>query len=241
MFEGRHLIIFDMDGTLIDSVGIWNRVDEDLVGKLSGGTWRVGEDLQAQRDAMLRKYSSCGDPYREYCAFLGRKYGSPLSGEAIHALRYEISQRFLREEVDYKPFAADFVKALSRRGFQCAIATTTRKANMDIYRTANRNILSKAPVDRYFSPVLTREDVKEIKPNPEVFLRVMAACSAAPGECLVFEDSLTGVEAARRAGIDVAVMYDRHSDGERKAINALAQYRFGGFTEALAALERELP
>ena len=57
-------------------------------------------------------------------------------------------------------------------------------------------------------------------------------------ECLVFEDSLVGIEAAKRAGIAAVVVYDRHSDGEREQINALADYRIQNYAELLQALEQ---
>ena len=68
MFGGKKTVIFDMDGTLIDSVGVWNAVDVELVKRIGGGE-RDGGDLQRQRDALLRERAASPDPYGDYCAY----------------------------------------------------------------------------------------------------------------------------------------------------------------------------
>ena len=76
MFKGKKVIIFDMDGTLIDSVGVWNKVDMELIKEL-GGLDELNElDIQQQRDKKLREYSKLENPYINYCHFLSLKYGN---------------------------------------------------------------------------------------------------------------------------------------------------------------------
>ncbi len=238
MFGGKKTIIFDMDGTLIDSVGVWNAVDVELVKRIGGGE-RDSGDLQRQRDALLRERAASPDPYGDYCAYLKENYASPLTADEIHRLRYRIARDFLENVVDYKPRADEFVKALKARGFRLAIATATRRGTVDIYRTVNRNILAKAPLDEYFAPVYAREDVRAMKPDPEVYFRILGDLGAAPAECLIFEDLLVGVESARNAGIEAAAVYDRYADADRARIDALADYRLRDYGEAIEILKRE--
>lgn len=238
MFKGKKVIIFDMDGTLIDSVGIWNEVDKNFIRKL-GATEKLDESsLQKQRDTLLRTFSKAENPYLEYCKTLGEKYHSELSAEQILNLRYEVAQDYLKNKVDYKPHADEFIRKLKEENFVLAIASTTRRDNMRIYQTQNENILKKAAIDDYFSLVLTREDVKEMKPNPEVFLKVVEELKVKKEECLIFEDSLVGVEAAKNAGMEVVAMYDKYSDGEREEINKIANYRLAHYLEAIRMLNR---
>lgn len=237
MLKGKKVIIFDMDGTLIDSVGIWNQVDEELIRRIRSKDAPQPENVQQQRDETLRRFSKAENPYMEYCAFLKEKYGVDQSSEEIHDLRYRIAHELLESAIDYKPDADTFIRWLHEKGYVLTIATTTKRSNMEIYRTRNAGIMGKANIDDYFRLVYTREDAKEIKPNPEIYLRVMKELGVTAEACLVFEDSLIGIEAAKNAGIESVVVYDKYSDGERDQINALADYQIQSYTELLKMLE----
>lgn len=234
MLTGKKIIIFDMDGTLIDSVGVWNEVDRRFITALGGDATNV--DVQAQRDTMLRKFHAADDPYLAYCGYMGEKYGSPLSPKELVQLRYIISTDMIENEVDYKPDAETFLNLLKDRGYKLIIASTTKRSNMEIYCTKNQNILHKAPPDQIFDAIYTREDAKQIKPSPEIYERILREWNAAKEECLIFEDSLIGVEAANNAGIDVVAMYDTYSDGDRDAINARVKSHFNSYKEVLATI-----
>lgn len=233
MLNGKKVIIFDMDGTLIDSVGIWNQVDTALIRQISTVPNPCTENVQAQRDRVLCQFSTSASPYMEYCAYLRDTYRSALSADEIHTLRYQIAQEYLVGTIDYKKDADTFIRKLKSAGYTLVIATTTKKSNMEIYRTKNLNIINKANLDDYFSLIYTREDAREIKPNPEIYLRVMRELGVSAKECLVFEDSLIGIEAAKRAGIESVAVYDIYSDADREAIHALADYRIDSYTELL--------
>lgn len=241
MFEGKKIIIFDMDGTLIDSVGIWNHIDKELISSF-GKNPPEEKIIQKMRDEILDHSHKSQNPYLEYCSYLNMTYGSIyIDAEKIIKIRYDIAHRFLKYKIDYKPFAELFIKELAMREYVLVIASTTKKSNMDIYRTENANIISKAPIDKYFLKVYTREDVKSIKPDPEVYLKVMEDLEAKAGECLVFEDSLVGIKAAKAAGIDVVAVYDVYSDDARKEINKMADYTVKGYKEVIEILKKERP
>lgn len=241
MFRGKKVVIFDMDGTLIDSVGVWNEVDKSLIKKLGCFDTIELNEIQKQRDNALRNYSTAENPYLEYARLLKEKYKSNLSEEEIIKLRYEIAQNYLQNIIDYKKDAEKLLKKLKRCGMQLVIATTTKKTNMNIYRTENKNIISKAMIDEYFTLVYTREDAQKIKPNPEIHIKVMEQLGVRPEECIIFEDSLIGIEAAKNAGIEVVAIYDKYSDNDRSKINELSNYQCNNYTEIIEQLEREIP
>lgn len=237
MLHHKKLIIFDLDGTLIDSIGIWNDIDCDLLKQLSG---RDHDPVlvQKQRDETLRRCRQDPDPYLRYSEFLAETHQLNASGQEIVKLRYEIAANYLRTKIDYKAGVPEFLKELKARGYVMVIASITKKKNMTVYRTENVNILSKAPIDEYFKKFYTQEDVKETKPNPEIYLKVLADFNMKPEDCLIFEDSLVGVEAAKAAGIDVVVIYDKYSDRDRAKINLLSNYQFNDFFEVLNTIEQ---
>lgn len=239
MIKGKKVIIFDMDGTLIDSIGIWNEVDLELI-KTIGNREIDDIDVEKQRDEKLKEFSKCEDAYLEYCGFLKEKYHSKMSKEEIKKLRYQIADNYLRTVIDYKPNAEKVLKYLKAKGFILAIASTTNDYTIEKYKKDNKNIINKANITDIFSIVYSKGAVKELKPNPEIHYKILKELNVKKEDCLIIEDSLIGVEAANNAGIEVAVIYDKYSDFNREEINKLSQYQFKDYTEMLNYIKDEL-
>lgn len=236
MLTDKKFIFFDMDGTLIDSVGVWNQIDQKLI---ENQTNKIVDEIiiQNDRDTQLQKSSSEANPYLCYCQYLKEKYKFQLSPEEIIKLRYEIAQDFLQNIIDYKPQADLIIKKLKEKNFTLAITTTTKRTNMEIYRTLNKNIISKASLDEYFDLIYTREDVAKIKPNPEVYLKAIQAFNAKPEQCIVFEDSLVGIKAAKNAGLKTVAIYDKYSNNDIEEIKQQADFFINNYAELLSIIE----
>ena len=175
----------------------------------------------------------------EYAKFLDKEYKFELEAEEIIKERYDIAQNYLKNVIDYKSNADEFIKELKNRDYTLVIASTTRKKNMDLYIYENKNIIKKANLNEYFSIIYTRENAKEIKPNPEIYLRIQEELGVKKEECLIFEDSLIGIDAAVNAGIESVAVYDKYSDNERDEINRKATYAINNYNEVLNILRKE--
>ena len=172
MFYGKNVIIFDMDGTLIDSFGMWNTVDRELIQRL--GHEGVDEiKIQQQRDDTLRAFSHSKDAYLEYCAFLKETYQASFSKEEIRNLRYEIATSYMIEVIDFKPDAEKFLHYLKDKGFTLVIASTTSDANLKTYMSLNQKMVGKVNFEAVFELVLGRDVVSKMKPNPEIHHFIM--------------------------------------------------------------------
>ena len=145
----------------------------------------------------------------------------------------------MKNEIDYKEDVPKLLKILKDKKYTLVIASTTRKNNIEIYSNENVNLIKKANLKDYFSIIYTREDVKEIKPNPEIYLKILNILKVEKEQCLVFEDAIEGVEAANNAGIEVVAMYDKYSELARDEIKKKATYYFENYSDVIKKLLKE--
>ena len=141
------LVIFDLDGTLIDSNGANNHLDVELVRQL--GENKSPEEIIQERDEFI-KNNNIGDIYINYCNYLKTKYNSTLSGEQILQKRREMS-REVSKDIKYKSDADKFIKYLKKQNIKLALATVSRKETIDIYINENENIKNKCNIKDYVS------------------------------------------------------------------------------------------
>lgn len=178
-------LIFDMDGVLIDSTSTHT---EAWLLYLK----RQGIEIPEIEDRMLGKRNDA--IVRDFF------HGIPLSDEEVleHGARKEQLYRDMMRpklELQMVPGVIEFLER--HRNLPIGLATNGEPANVDL-------VLYGTNIQKYFRAVVSGHEVRLPKPHPDIYLKVAELLGISPGNCVVFEDSLTGIEAARGAGMRVA-------------------------------------
>lgn len=180
-------ILFDMDGTLIDSEPNYRIADQKFLKDFG---IELPEELW---DSFI------GIGSEKMIEQVKREYG--LEGETEELL--EIKDRYFHEIASERtavfPATVRLLDELKHRGFPCAIATGSSK------RTLRFSLEATGLLDR-FEATVSSEEVAHGKPDPDVFLEAARRVGVEPGECLVLEDSRSGIEAALSAGMRVVAL-----------------------------------
>jgi beta-phosphoglucomutase-like phosphatase (HAD superfamily) len=238
VLNNKKIIIFDLDGTLIDSIDIWNQIDVELVRRICGKKINFSE-IDELRDNAMANCKQGEDKYLMYFSALAKKYDSKLLPLEISKMNDDIAMEMLKTYIDYKPGAEKLIKYLYDQNFILVIATTSPNYMVNVYINDNINILRKADMKLYFNKIYTKESVKNLKPNPEVYLKILSDYKVSSFECISIEDSIEGIIASKNAGIDVIALYDKYSDKHRKEINDNSNFQVNSFDDLLMTLKKE--
>ena len=235
--KGKKYIIFDMDGTLIDSIGVWNKVDQELIMEY-GGIMKDLDSIQKERDDFLHSNQS-SDIYIAYIEYLINKYNFSIRDvNELIKLRWDKAGKVLENEMDFKSDIPELIFKLKDLGFTLALATMTTQIQLDIYSKKNKKMLEQMDISKVFDLIVKKEDVKNKKPDPEIYNFIRNYYNAKPSECLIFEDSYTGVLASKNAGIEVVNIYDKYADLDRDKINELTDYSIMNYREFINLLDK---
>lgn len=176
------LVIFDCDGVLVDSEHVTNRV-------LQRNLAQHGLQLELQKIVDLFVGGTM-----EGVLHRAREMGAELADgwiDAIYAQMYDA----LARDCTLVEGAADVLDALDAAGIPYAVGSNGPHAKMQI------TLVKTGVLPRLQGRVVSREDVANPKPAPDVFLHAAALCNVAPARCAVIEDSSSGARAARAAGM----------------------------------------
>ena len=194
--------IFDMDGTLLDSMQVWENAGEDYLRTLGcvpeEGVGELMKSMSLQQAAL-------------YCR---ERYALPLSVEEIIDGINGRVERFYRQEARLKPGAADFLRTLSQQGVGMCLATAT---DLHLVEAA----LDRCGVRTYFSALFTCTQVGSGKDEPHIYRAALRHLGTGRADTLVFEDALYAARTAKGDGfvtVGVADAYEK-SEGELERLS----------------------
>lgn len=200
--------IFDMDGTLVDSMGYWNRLADEYLAKF--GLPGLSPALKEESIALTMLGTG---------ALFIREFGIPGTPEQIAGDINALMEEHYRTDVPLKPGADGFLARLRAAGVKMCIASSTHPALIDI-------CLRRLGVRDYFEFLLSCEEVGEGKDHPTVYLEAARRMGGTPENTVIFEDILVAARTAKGAGFPLGIIYDVNSDAEQPQLKKLADCYF---------------
>jgi 16S rRNA pseudouridine516 synthase len=200
-------VIFDLDGVLADSEPWWNQIDTKLLAE-----YGVGYRGEYHRNVL-------GVSYRLAVEFYKNAFRISASIEELMWRRSEIATEFFANRVGLFPSAKTMLEQLREMKSHLAIATSSVSASA-------RPFLDRTGIRSLFGIIVTGDEVQRGKPHPDIYLQTAKKLEIAPESCLVIEDALAGVAAAKAANMRVAAIPDTRfvdpRDYEKEADYVLA-------------------
>ena len=230
ILKSKKAILFDSDGTLLDNSNIWNEIYAEFVFKKCGVRISVKQALNDWHEHHIKFKGE--DLFKSYVLFLTNKYGNKkYDADILRKELYEIADEFVISKVKYKDYAPEVVKKFKSLNYILGLGTLCDRETFEKYNCKNLNITKKMNCFNEFNKILLYEDVSKRKPNPEIYLKLLNELNLNPEECLIIEDSLTGVQAGRMAGIEVLNIPDECSIMHQQEIDNITDYKLQSMKE----------
>ncbi|WP_330684400.1 HAD family hydrolase [Sporofaciens musculi] len=206
MLEDIEAVIFDMDGTLIDSMWIWPSIDEDFFKK-----YDLVEPENFHEDIEGMSYTEAVHFFLEVFPTLKQ------TPEQIMDEWTDMARDRYMHEAPLKEGAYEFILEMKRQGKKIGIATSNGRVLVE-------DTLKSLGVEEYFDVVRTACEAGKGKPAPDVYLMVADEMGISPKRCLVFEDVPMGILAGKNAGMKVCAIDDEFSRIQEEKKKSLADY-----------------
>ncbi len=214
MLKGKKAILFDLDGTLVDSMWVWKDIDIAFLGNLG---YTVPEDLQNAIEGMS---------FTEVALYFKERFFIPDSIEKIKETWQRMAMDQYSRKVLLKPGLTRFLPYAKAQGIRMAVASSNDRKLIEAALTGHG-------IREYFDCIITSCEVKKGKPAPDVYLEAARRLGTSPSHCLVFEDILPGILSGKAAGMTVCAVEDAYSIPQEKEKRETADYYIQSYEEVI--------
>lgn len=205
MLKDIKAVIFDLDGSLVDSMWIWKDIDIEYLGRFG---IPLPENLQKEIEGMS---------FSETAVYFKEHFPIPDTIDQMKADWNRMAWDKYMNEVPLKDGIHEFLNGCKERGILLGIATSNSKELV-------QNIAAVHKLHDYFACIMTGCEVAHGKPSPDIYLEVSKKLHIEPEHCLVFEDIIPGICAGKSAGMRVCAVEDEYSAADREAKKAMADF-----------------
>lgn len=216
MLLPKSAILFDLDGTLLDSIGLLKEVFK---------TFRVSQGLK-YRDEDFARFN--GDTIHRIVEQTSIEIGAPESVEILERQYYDLLKNRYTNAAPM-PFASETLSFFRRSGYRLGLVTSAQ--GFLVYP-----LLEQLCWKKHFDVVVTGDDVSQCKPSPEAYQLAVSKMGVSLRNCVVIEDSMNGIIAAREAGLLVVAIW---SSGDFAGVMRESAIHFVSDFNELKVLVRE--
>lgn len=209
-------MIFDADGTLLDSMGLWRQIDQDF---LLAHCYPYLPQISRQVETMSLRQSAAY--FQRLLA--GRE---ELSVPQIMAELEGMCAGAYENQVQAMPFVPEFLEAARRAGYRMCVATASQKGQIE-------KALGRLGLLSYFSFIMDADEAGASKTDPAIFLACAARLGSVPADTWVFEDAPHAAKTAADAGFLVVGVHTPESDGQRERMLGCCRRWVSSFSQLL--------
>ena len=205
MWKNKDAVIFDLDGTLVDSMWMWRQIDIEFLGERGIA---LPEDLQQKIEGMS---------FRETAVYMQERFQLKETAEELMDIWNKMAFEKYKNEVPLKRGIQKFLEHLKACQIKMGIATSNSPLLVE-------TVLKAQGIFEYFDSIHTANEVEKGKPAPDIYLLVAKDLGVEPEKCLIFEDIVQGIMAGKNAGMTTCAIYDDYSKDDDENKRAPADY-----------------
>lgn len=209
MIKDIQAVIFDMDGSLVDSMWIWKDIDIEYLTRYG---YPVTDEMVDAFQAEIE-----GMSFAETAQWVSTHFDIPRTTQEMMDDWNDMAWEKYEKEVFLKPGVAEFLEECVKREMKLGIASSNSRELIE-------NVIRARGLEGIFQVIRTGSDGLKGKPAPDVYLATAAELGVAPEVCLVFEDVVAGIKAGKAAGMRVCAVEDAYSEKQREEKKQLADY-----------------
>ena len=201
--------IFDMDGTLVDSLIFWDVLWDHL-----GMLFRNGEKFRPtdEEDKNMRTMT-----LRDAMYYINSIYHMEKDEEELFNIAKNLLGDFYETKVELKNGVHEFLKHCQNRGIKMCVASASAKEYIS-------GVLKRLGIDKYFGNIFSCEEIGKGKDKPDIYLTAMEYLGTNKEETCVFEDSLTAIMTANKIGMKTVAIYDKFNYGQKEMKEIADEY-----------------
>lgn len=214
MFNNIKGVIFDLDGTLIDSMWVWDQIDMEYLNEKN---LDVPENLADEIGHLS---------FNQVAVYFKERFKLEDSLDEIKKRWSDMAYYHYSTDIKLKEGVVEFLQYLKKSNIKIGLATSNSHALLEV-------VLKNNNIYNYFDAITITDEVSVGKHEPDVYLLAAKKLGVPPNECLVFEDIAQAIKGAKKAGMKVVGVADSRSLNDRDEIISLTDKFITNFNEII--------